>query len=87
MEAAIPPCAAPNCLELEETENLEVSEMGNSDFVDSESKSIPCLGMSSVDVETSSGRGDSPSAVLSGCTGSKSREAVNLEASTPARSG
>ena len=53
-------------LELEETENLEVSEMGNSDFVDSESESIPCVGMSSVGVETFSGRRDPPSAVLSG---------------------
>ena len=48
------PCAAPKCLELEETANLEVSEMGNFDFMDSESESIPCMGMSSVDAETSS---------------------------------
>ena len=80
--------AGPKCLELEETENLEVSEMGDFDFMDGGSESIPCLGMSSVDAETSSGRGDppSPSAVLSGCTGSESRE-MNLEASTRARSG
>ena len=56
--------AAPKCLELEETENLEASEMGNFDFMDGGSESIPCLGMSSVDAETSSGRRDPPSAVL-----------------------
>ena len=81
------PCKAPKCSEMGETENLEVSEMGNSDFMDSESESIPCLGMSSVGVETSSGRRDPPSAVLSGCTGSKARETMNLEPSTPARLG
>ena len=42
--------AAPKCLELE----------------DDGSESIPCLGMSSVDAETSSGRGDLPCAGLSG---------------------
>ena len=82
-----PPCAAPKCSELEETANPEVSEMGNFDFMDSESESIPLLGMSTVDAKTSSGRGDPPSAVPSGCKGSKSREPMNLEASTLVRSG
>ena len=50
--------AAPKCLELEETENLEAIEMGNFDFMNGRSESIPCVGMSSVDAETSSGRGD-----------------------------
>ena len=53
------PCAAPKCSEVEEIANLEVSEMGNFDFMDSESESIRCLGMSFVDAETSSGRGRS----------------------------
>ena len=83
--------AASKCLELEETGNPEVnisvSETGNFDFMDSESESIPCLGMSSVDAKTSSGRGDRPSAALSRYTGSKLRETMNLEASTLARSG
>ena len=77
---------APKCWELEETENLEASKMGNFDFMDGGSESIPCLGMSAVDAKTSSGRGDPPSAVPSGCTGSKSRETMNLEASTLVRS-
>ena len=76
-----PPCAAPKCSELEEIANLDASEM---DFMDSESESIPCLGMSSVDAETPSGRRDPHSAALSGYTGSKSRETMNLGASTPA---
>ena len=54
--------------------------MGNFDIMDGESESIPCLGVSSVDAETSSGRRDPPSAMLSGFTGSKSRENMNLEA-------
>ena len=60
--------------------------MGNFDFMDSESESIPCLEMSSVDAKTSSGKGDPPSAAPSGYTGSKLRETMNLEASTLARS-
>ena len=80
-----PPCAAPKCSELEETANPEVSEMGNFDFMDSESESIPCLGTRSVDAKTSSGRDDPPSAVPSGYTGSKPRKTMNLEASTLAR--
>ena len=51
-----PPCAGPKCSELEETANPEVSEMGNFDFMDSESESIPCSVMSSVDAKTSSER-------------------------------
>ena len=57
--------------------------MGNFDFMDCESGSIPCLEMSSVDAETSSG----PVPCLLVFSGSKSRETVNLEASTLARSG
>ena len=82
-----PPCAAPKCSEVEETTNPEVSDMGNFDFMDSESESIPCLGLSSVDAKTSSGRRDPPSAVPSGYAVPKSRETMNLEASTLARSG
>ena len=82
-----PPCAAPKCSELEETANPEVntsaSELGNFDFMDSESESTPC----SVDATTSSGRRDPPSAAPSGYTGSKLRETMNLKASTLARSG
>ena len=77
--------AASKCLELKETENLEASGMGNFDFIDGGSESILCLGMSSVDAETSSGRGDPSCAGLSGYMGSKSRE-MNLEDSTLARS-
>ena len=62
--------AVPRCLELELTENLEASEMGNFDFMDGGSESIPCLGMSSVDMETSSGRRDPPNDAPSGYTGS-----------------
>ena len=86
-----PPCAAPKCSELEETANPEVnasvSEMGNFDFTDSGPESIPCLGMSSVDVTTSSGRRDPPNDAPSGYMGSKLRETTNLKASTLACSG
>ena len=46
----------------------------NFDFMDGGSESIPCLGMSSVDAETSSGRGEPTCAGLSGYMSSKSRE-------------
>ena len=68
-----PPCAVPKCSELVETANPEVSEMGNFDFIDSESESNPCLGKSSVDAKTSSGRRDPPSAVPSGLLARESR--------------
>ena len=51
-------CAAPKCLELEETANPEVhtsvSEMSNFDSTDSGPEPISCLGTSSIDVATSS---------------------------------
>ena len=49
-----PPCAAPIYSELEETANPQVttsvSGMGKFDFMDSESESIFCLGMSSASI-------------------------------------
>ena len=49
-----PPCAAPKCSELEETANPEVIhpsvKWGKFDFMDTESESIPCLGMSSASI-------------------------------------
>ena len=78
-----PPSAAPKSSELEETANPEVntsvSEMGNFDFMDSESKSIPCLGMSSVDATTSSGREDPPCAAPKS---SELEETANPEVNT-----
>ena len=57
-----PPCAAPKCSELEETANPEVntsaSEMSNFDFTHSGPESISCVGMSSTDATTSSGKRD-----------------------------
>ena len=80
-------CAAPKCLELvEETANPEVhtsvSEMSNFDSTDSGPEPISCLGLSSIDVTTSSARGDPPNDVLPGYTGSKLRKTTNLKAST-----
>ena len=79
-------CAAPKCLELEETANPEahtsVSEMSNFDSTDSGTEPISCLGLSSIDVTKSSGRGDPPNDVPSGYTGSKLRKTTNLKANT-----
>ena len=82
-----PPCAAPKCSELEETANPEidtlVSGMGNFDFMDSGLESISCLGMSSVDATTPSGKRDPPSVAPSRYTGSKLRETTNLRPAHP----
>ena len=68
-------------------EDTSVTERGNFDFMDSGLESIPCSGMSSVDVTTSSGKGDPSSAAPSGYTGSKLRDTTNLKVSTFACSG
>ena len=84
MEAATLP--VPKCSELEETANPEVhasvSEMSNFDSTDSGLEPISSLGMSSINVTTSSGRGDRPNVVPPGYTGSKLRKTPNLKDST-----
>ena len=76
------PCATPKCSELGETADPEVNGQ-----LRLHGQRISCLGMSSIDVTTSSGSGDPPSVAPSGYKGSKLRETTNLKASTLACSG